>query len=434
MNASIFLRIASLFLLAVAVHACASVRTGESEFTDARAHFNPVFTEVWNLAQEHFIRPLPDTEEARAHCRLHLLYGDLAGCLSDPFAEYLDAKLLESFQLSTRGMHAGIGIEFFLSNERAIISSIIPNAPAARSGAFRVGDVITQIDSHKIAGLREGALDTLIKGDTRSSVQMTLMRENVSMAPVILMREIVEFPSVIAKKIEEGVLFVQLKSFDMPTSYGYMEAIALYCAQGGDIASEIIERCIADKTRTPVIIADGRNNVGGIFRAAGSLCGFYAAQSDDVIVTLKSHREEKLYLAADFLNVHATGILRGIPLIVLINEESSSAMEIFAECTRQVSALVVGLRSFGKGSTQDTYRLKNGDAVRFTTSEFFVGNSGTRIDGVGVKPDYEVHEPANCVPCKLYRGDAAHDPQFAVALELARTIRQNLLQGVTEYD
>lgn len=434
MNSNIFLRIASLCVLAIALYACAGVQTQKNEFTDARYNFDPVFTEVWELVQRHFIRDIPDTEEMREHCRLHLLYGDLAGCLSDPFAEYLDVKLLKSFQLSTMGMHAGIGIEFFLSNGRAIISSIVPNAPAARSGAFRIGDVITQVDGRDIAELREGALDALIRGYTGSSVQMTLVRENVSLAPVILVRENVKFPSVIAKKIEEGVLSVQLKSFDMPISYEYMEAIALYCAQDKNSASEIIERCIADKTRTPVIIADGRNNVGGIFRAAGRLCGFYATQPDDIVVTLKSRYEEIVHRAHTFLDPRAIGVLSGMPLIVILNEESSSAMEIFAMCAREAGALIVGVSSFGKGTVQDSFRLLNGDAVRFTTYEFLTGNSGTKIEGVGVMPDYEVHEPAHCVPCKLYRGDAAHDPQFAVALELARTIRQNLLQGVIEYD
>lgn len=432
MNASAFLRIASLFLLVVVVHACASARTGEGEFMDARADSNSVFTEVWGLIQKHFAHPMPNTEEARAHCRLHLFYGDLAGCLSDPFAEYLDAKLLESFRLSTRGMHAGIGIEFFLSSGLAIVSSIVPNAPAAHSGAFRVGDVIVKIDNHDVAGLRTNAIDALVTGEVGSSVDMVLMREGVRMEPVILVRKIVEFPSVIAKKIEEGVLFVQLKSFYMPTSYDYMEAITLYCAQDKNSTSEIIERCIADKTRTPVIIADGRDNVGGIFRAAGRLCGFYAQQHDDIVVTLKSRYEEIVHRADNFLDLRAIGVLRDMPLIVMLNEESSSAMEIFAECTRQLGAVIVGVRSYGKGSTQDTYKLKNGDAIRFTTSRFLGGESRTEIDGIGIKPDYEMHEPDNCIPCKLHRGDAAHDPQFAVALDLARKIRQNLLQGVTE--
>ena len=424
MHATFFLRVACMLAIAFVMSACATMQTSATGDT-AAAQRDALFAEQWNLIQHYALRALPDTEQERMHCQLHLAENDLAGCLGDVYAKYLDPKKAEAFALSKRGLYEGIGIEASRENDGVIVHKIFPDTPAARSGAFQNGDVIVEIDGISTASCDLEAVSIKLRDAEGTQVIVVLMREGVRMEPVMLIRELVRQPSVEVKHMEEGILYIGLQKFNTDTHYDYIIAIAGGCLREGIAeSSHILRDCTADKMKTPVVIADARDNSGGSLTAAEKLCGFYAARGDDVIVTLQGRTQEITHRAAEFLDMQAIGVLRGIPLIVMVNEQSASATEIFAECVRQkVGALIVGVRTDGKGTTQGVFPLSNNGIMMFTIEEYFVDNSRTPVQGIGVTPDIEIRAPDDCTTCVSHRGDPAYDFELAVTLEHARALR-----------
>ena len=290
----------------------------------------------------------------------------------DPYSAYMSPELFKEMQTDTRGEFGGLGIEIGMEAGVVKVISPIDDTPAAKAG-IKAGDYIVKIGGEQVQGKSLLEAVKLMRGPVGTSIDLTVRRKNVKKPLEFkIVRKIIEIQSVSSKTIgvEKNLGYIRLKSFNENSDKQFLKSI----------------KDFEKKSNIKGYVLDLRNNPGGLLTQAINITDFFL--DDGEIVSTKGRRvsETRKFFArkGDRIN--------GKPIVVLINNGSASASEIFAGALKDHKrAIILGENSYGKGSVQSIIPLRNGGGMRITISKYYLP-SGKSISEVGVTPDILVEE------------------------------------------
>ncbi len=324
-----------------------------------------LFGEAFERIRGEYVDPVTDEK---------LIESALNGMLSslDPHSSYLNEKSFADMQVQTKGEFGGLGLEVTQENGVIRVVSPIDDTPAARAG-IQAGDFITHIDSEAVLGLSINDAVNKMRGAAGSKISLTVRRANEKEPlKLVLTREVIKIQSVRAKSID-GMAYIRITSFSDNTRTGLYAAIEKAKKQFGFAPRGII--------------LDLRNNPGGLLDQAVAVSDAFLEMGEIVSTRGRNDKDVQRFSA------EKGDIAQGAPIVVLINGGSASASEIVAGALQDHKrAVVVGTKSFGKGSVQMVVPLGDGKgAIRMTTSRYFTP-SGRSIQARGIDPDIVVQQ------------------------------------------
>ncbi len=288
----------------------------------------------------------------------------------DPHSSYMNARNYRDMQTQNRGEFGGLGIEVTMENGLVKVVSPIDDTPAARAG-LRPNDLIIQLDGEQVMGLTLQEAVERMRGPLNSQIKLTIRRGNQEPFEVTLTRARIIVQSV-RSRVEGDFGYVRITSFTEQTDAGLRSALTRIREQLGD--------------RLKGVVLDLRNNPGGLLDQAIAVSDAFLERGE--IVSTRGRRQED----AQRYNARAGDLVNGLPVVVLINGGSASASEIVAGALQDHRrAIILGTRSFGKGSVQTIMPLGNQGAIRLTTARYFTP-SGRSIQGLGIDPDIIVEQ------------------------------------------
>jgi carboxyl-terminal processing protease len=322
-----------------------------------------LFGDVVERIRAEYVEPVNDRELIE-----NAINGMLTGL--DPHSSYRNAKSFRDMQVQTRGEFGGLGLE--VTSESGVIKVVSPidDTPAARAGV-KAGDLITMLDGQTVQGLTLNEAVDKMRGTPGSSIKLTIKREGVNTpVEVSMQREVIRI-QVVKSRLEGGDIgYIRLSSFNEQTDPGLKKAFAELKAKGGG--------------NLKGLVLDLRNNPGGLLDQAVAVSDDFLPEGE-IVSTRARHAEESQRWFAKHGDMTA-----GLPVVVLINGGSASASEIVAGALQDHHrAVVLGTRSFGKGSVQTVMPLPGNGAMRLTTARYYTP-SGRSIQGLGIAPDIEV--------------------------------------------
>jgi len=321
-----------------------------------------LFGDVFERIRAEYVEPVNDRELIE-----NAINGMLTGL--DPHSSYMNAKSFRDMQVQTRGEFGGLGLEVTSENGIIRVVSPIDDTPAARAGV-KAGDLITMLDGQTVQGLTLNEAVDKMRGPAGSQIRLTIKRDGVNTPIELAMQREVIRIQVVKSRLEGDIGYIRLTSFNEQTDPGLRKAIQdLKQKAGGSLRG---------------IVLDLRNNPGGLLDQAVSVSDDFLEQGE-IVSTRSRHPEE-----SQRWNSKSGDVTGGLPLVVLINGGSASASEIVAGALQDHRrAVVVGTRSFGKGSVQTVMPLQGNGAMRLTTARYYTP-SGRSIQGLGITPDIEV--------------------------------------------
>ena len=290
----------------------------------------------------------------------------------DPYSAYMSPDLFKEMQTDTRGEFGGLGIEIGMEAGVVKVISPIEGTPAEKAGV-KAGDFIVKIGKEQVQGKSLMEAVKLMRGPVGTSIDLTVRRKNFKKPLEFkIIRKIIEVQSVSDKIIskEKNIGYVRLKSFNENSDSQFLKSIKKF----------------EKNKKIKGYIIDLRNNPGGLLTQAINITDFFL--DDGEIVSTKGRKisETRKFFARKGDEV------KGKPVVVLINNGSASASEIFAGALKDHKrAIILGENSYGKGSVQSIIPLRNGGGMRLTISKYYLP-SGKSISEVGVTPDILVEE------------------------------------------
>jgi len=340
-----------------------------------------LFGDVFERIRSDYVEEVSDAKMIEAAIR-----GMLADL--DPHSSYLSPDDFKNMQVQTRGEFGGLGIEVTMENGVIRVVSPIDETPAARAG-IQAGDYITHLDGEQVLGLTLTEAVEKMRGPVDTDITLTIVREGAE-APfdVKITRAIIKIKSV-RHRVEGDVGYIRITSFNEQTETGLKDAIkAIKKEAGDDLKGYVI---------------DLRNNPGGLLDQAIAVSDAFLDRGEIVQTRGRDNRDIQRY--------NATGgdLSDGKTLVVLINGGSASASEIVAGALQDHErALVVGTRSFGKGSVQTIIPLGANGALRLTTARYYTP-SGRSIQAKGIEPDITIEQLrlADATPVRVRRSEAS---------------------------
>ena len=309
----------------------------------------------------------------------------------DPYSAYMSPKILEQMQTETSGEFGGLGIE--VSMEAGVVKVISPidDTPASKAG-LKAGDYIVKINNIQVQGKSLAEAVDLMRGPVGSSIELTVRRRGEKKALTFnITREIIEIQSVKSEILENNIGYIRLTSFN-------------------ENSSDQIEKQIKKLKKNEnlnAFILDLRNNPGGLLSQAITISDFFLDNGEIVSTKSRKKSENRKWFAKK------GDITDGKTLLVMINYGSASASEIVAGALKDHKrAIIVGEKSYGKGSVQSIIPLKNKGAIRLTVAKYYLP-SGKSISEVGVRPDIEINEEGDDFKIK-----SDTDNQLSYAIKL----------------
>jgi len=319
------------------------------------------FAEIFGRIKKDYVEPVKDSV---------LLEYAIKGMLSglDPHSSYLDAEDYKELQAGTSGKFGGLGIEVGLENGFIKVISPIDDTPAQKAGV-KAGDLIIRLDEKPAKGMGLSEAVKIMRGKPGTSITLTIMRKQEEKPlKISIKRDIIKVASVRSRMLEPGFGYVRISNFQSRTADDMNKAVADLRAKG----------------KLAGMILDLRNNPGGILNSAVEVSDAYLTNGKIVYTEGKTAGSKFSFVAKP------DDILQGAPMVVLVNEGSASASEIVAGALQDHKrALVMGNRTFGKGSVQSIIPVTKEAAVKLTTARYFTP-SGRSIQAEGIKPDIEL--------------------------------------------
>ena len=343
-----------------------------------------LFSEVLDKVNNEYVEEIDHSEAMDA-----AINGVLQSL--DPYSAYMSPEIFKEMLTETSGEFGGLGIEVGMEFGVVKVISPIDNTPAEEAGV-KAGDYIVKINDIQVQGKTLTEAVELMRGPVGSTIKITVRRRGVKKAIIFnITREIIKIESVKSKIIEDTVGYIRLTSFN---------------ENSADQIKEKIKELRQNK-KIEKYILDLRNNPGGLLSQAIKISDFFLNNGEIVSTKSRKKKENRKWFA------RKGDIIDGETLIVLINYGSASAAEIVAGALRDHKrAILIGEKSFGKGSVQSIIPLKNKGAIRLTISKYYLP-SGKSISEVGITPDIEIAESS-----EDFRMNTKTDNQLDFAIKL----------------
>ena len=337
----------------------AALSNSYSETTKETYKQLSIFNEVFNRVKERYVEEVTDKE---------LIEKALNGMLNalDPHSSFMSEDLFKEMQIDTAGAFGGLGIEITMEQGFIKIISPIDDTPAQKAGV-ESGDFITHLDGQSVVGLSIKEAVDIMRGEVGKPITITIVRGMKEPFDIVLKRAIIKIQSVKHKVIDDiGVL--RVTTFNEQTTTGL---------------KKIINELESGETDIKGYVLDLRNNPGGLLDESISVSDLFLEKGEIVSVRGRDKQDVQVYSAKK------GDIIKGKPLVVLINQGSASASEIVAGALQDHNrAPILGITSFGKGSVQTIVPIDSG-AIRLTIAKYYTP-SGDSIQAIGIEPDVVV--------------------------------------------
>jgi len=316
------------------------------------------FTEVFSRVKSDYVESVDDKK---------LIEDAIRGMLNglDPHSSFLNTTEFSDLKIGTTGQFGGLGIEVGMENGFVKVISPIDDTPAARAGV-KASDIIIKLDEKSVKGMTLNEAVKLMRGKPNTAIDLTIVREGEPKPLVIqITREIIRVKSVKNRMLEPGYGYVRITNFQSRTTTDLLKAVS-------DLQKQ---------ERLKGMVLDLRNNPGGVLNGAVGVSDAFI--NDGLIV----YTEGRIDDSSHRYQATPGDSLNGAPLVVLLNGGSASASEIVAGAIQDHKrGIIMGTKSFGKGSVQTIQELRNGSAVKLTTARYFTPN-GRSIQAKGIEPD-----------------------------------------------
>ena len=322
-----------------------------------------LFGDVFDRVRAEYVEPVNDRDLIE-----NAINGMLTGL--DPHSSYMNAKAFRDMQVTTHGEFGGLGIEVTQENGFIKVITPIDDTPASRAGV-KSGDLILALDGVTVQGLTLNDAVDRMRGAPNSRIKLQIKRDGVD-TPIELsmMREVIKIQVVKSHMEPNNIAYIRLTGFNEQTDSGLRKAYQTLKSQaGGNLRG---------------VVLDLRNNPGGLLDQAVAVSDDFLDQGEIVSTRARNPDDSQRW------NAKSGDMTDGLPLVLLTNGGSASASEIVAGALQDHRrAVVLGTRTFGKGSVQTVIPLTGNGAMRLTTARYYTP-SGRSIQGLGIAPDVEV--------------------------------------------
>lgn len=323
------------------------------------------FTEVFGKVKTDYVETVEDKK---------LLENAIKGMLSglDPHSAYLDKEEFKEMRIGTEGKFGGLGIEVTMENGFVKVVAPIDDTPAQRAG-IKSGDIIIRLDDTPVKGMTLNEAVKIMRGEPKTSIMLTIVREGEP-APlkIKVVRDIIRIKSVRGRLLEPG--------------YAYLRITQFQSATGTALRKKLSELKKESDSPLKGIVLDLRNNPGGVLNAAVSVADAFITKGK-IVYTEGRVKDSRLTF-----NASPNDIANGVPIVVLVNGGSASASEIVAGALQDHKrGIIMGTKTFGKGSVQTILPMNNGAALKITTARYYTP-SGRSIQAEGIEPDLVVEQ------------------------------------------
>jgi len=361
------------------------VGAAASNSTETYKQLN-LFGEVFERVRAEYVDDVSDDS---------LVESAINGMLTslDPHSNYLNTKNFNDMKVQTRGEFGGLGIEVSMENGLVKVVSPIDDTPAARAG-LKPGDLITHLDGDPVQGMTLPEAVEKMRGSVSSEIKLTIRREGREPFDVKLIRATIKIQSVRSHLEGDNIAYIRITTFNEQTDVGVNNAMKNLKQQAGG--------------KLLGVVLDLRNDPGGLLDQAVAVADAFLEKGE--IVSTRGRRSED----AQRYNARPGDIAAGLPVAVLINGGSASASEIVAGALQDHHrAILLGTRSFGKGSVQTIIPLPGHGAMRLTTARYYTP-SGRSIQAKGIDPDIVVEA------AKIEKTPEKGEAKVATASDLKR--------------
>lgn len=371
-----------------------------------------LFGDVFERVRNDYVEEVEDQQ---------LIESAINGMLTslDPHSGYLSAKSFQEMQVQTKGEFGGLGIEVTMENGLVKVVSPIDDTPAFRAG-IEAGDFISQIDGEPVLGLTLSEAVEKMRGKIGTDIEITVLRERLSEPlEVTITRDLIKIKSIRARA-EGNVAYVRVVSFSENT----------YESMRKELEKQL--RAIGPDAKG--LVLDLRNNPGGLLDQAIAVADAFLERGEIVSTRERDPINTKRYTA------RKGDLANGLPMVVLINQGSASASEIVAGALKDHKrAVILGTKSFGKGSVQTVIPLKDHGAMRLTTARYYTP-SGVSIQATGIEPDIivepakvELLDTSNIRSEANLRGHLSNDQDSESKKDAVTSLRSEELEANQDY-
>lgn len=342
------------------------ISANESTVSKSTYEHLSLFGDIFDRIREKYVEEVNDEELIRA-----AINGMLTSL--DPHSSYLPPSDFDQMKVQTRGEFGGLGIEVTQDEGYVKVVSPIDDTPAFRAG-IKSGDLITAVDGQSLLGMSLDEAVKVMRGPVGSEIILTIFRETIEEPyDVTIIRDTIKLV-VVRHRLEGDTGYVRLSTFNDQTYKGLEKAVKSMIKEAGGIKN------------INGFVLDLRNNPGGLLSQAIKVSDAFLDKGE-IVSTRSKHKGE-----GDRFNAMRGDITKGKPIVVMINGGSASASEIVAGALQDHRrAIILGTKSFGKGSVQTIMPLQGNGAIRLTTSRYYTP-SGRSIQAVGVVPDVLVEQ------------------------------------------
>ncbi len=361
-----------LFLLIIPGGVYHGVTAGDDTYERLK-----VFTEVLSLIQSNYVENVDPKD---------LVYGGIRGMLEslDPHSSFMPPEVFKEMQVETQGSFGGLGIEITVKDHQLTVVAPIEGTPADRAG-IQPGDRIIKIDGQPTKDMTLMEAVRKMRGPRGTQVTLTIGRDERGVFDLTLTREIIEIKSVKSQDLGDGIGYVRIISFQERTARDLQNALERLRKNGMN-----------------ALVLDLRNNPGGLLNQAVQVSELFLDKGQLIVYTQGRAKDQNLRFVAEGRNG-----LPKFPMVVLVNGGSASASEIVAGALQDWKrAVVLGTKTFGKGSVQTVIPLSDGSGLRLTTARYFTPK-GRSIHGSGIVPDIVVELPQ---PEKVAKAPEREEP------------------------
>lgn len=353
-----------------------------------------LFSQIFRLIEENYVTDINPRD---------LILGAIDGMLTslDPHSALMKPEEFKELEIETRGTFTGIGIEITIKDDVITVVAPIEDTPAWRAG-IRAGDKILRIDDKSTKGMKITEAVKLLRGPKGTQVRLTILRGEKDIIELTITRDVIPIRSVRAKIIEDGYGYVRISQFQEKTLNELIQAL----------------KQLEKETNLRGIVLDLRNNPGGLLSSAVEVSDEFLENGTIVSIRGKAKANQMEFKAQP----NPPDRKHKYPIVVLINRGTASAAEIVTGALKDHKrALVLGEKSFGKGSVQTVIPIEGDYAVRLTTALYYTP-SGITIHKQGIQPDIELPQVESQRPNERVMIQPEEDFQVRMAINILKSI------------